>query len=124
MALPDPEARKNAAVQAAYVAEVQNILQEAVAEAGLSPAFKKWTPENTKKGKRIGGEPRERKEPHYTPSELATEWGLSVDTIRRLFEDEPGVLKIGNPSPRIRQRRILVRIPFDVVQRVHRRIST
>jgi len=98
-------------------------MKEAVAEAALSPAFKKWTPANTKKAKRIGREPKEHKEPHYTPSELATEWGLSVDTIRRLFDEEPGVLKIGNPSPWIRRRRILIRIPFDVVQRVHRRIS-
>jgi hypothetical protein len=29
------------------------------------------------------------------PKELGALWGLSSDTIRRLFEDEPGVLMIG-----------------------------
>src|SRR5260370_34269936 len=33
-------------------------------------------------------------ERHYTPKELATLWALDETTIRRLFYDEPGVLKI------------------------------
>jgi hypothetical protein len=31
---------------------------------------------------------------HYTPAELSKTWHLSPNTIRRLFSDEPGVLKI------------------------------
>ena len=35
----------------------------------------------------------------YTTADLAEEWNLSTDTIRKLFEAEPGVLKIGDSNP-------------------------
>lgn len=58
---------------------------------------------------------------HYTPTELAKEWHVNANTIRRLFRDEPGVLKFG-PAPR-RGKRTLVsmRIPQHVADRVYRR---
>ena len=37
-------------------------------------------------------------EKHFTPQELAATWGLSVDTIRELFDEEPGVLIINRPE--------------------------
>jgi hypothetical protein len=57
-------------------------------------------------------------EKHYTPQELAELWNLDVNTIRRTFQDEPGVLKISNGT---RGKRIYVtlRIPAAVVQRVY-----
>ncbi|MCX6620334.1 MAG: hypothetical protein NTY38_04525 [Acidobacteria bacterium] len=36
----------------------------------------------------------------YTPRELADLWQLSEQSIRRLFQDRPGVLKIGDSDPR------------------------
>ena len=34
-------------------------------------------------------------EKHYKPAELGELWGLNAETIRRLFDDEPGVVRIG-----------------------------
>ena len=54
----------------------------------------------------------------YTPGQLAELWQLSEQSIRRLFQDEPGVFKIGNPNPRGRRGYITLRIPGAVVERV------
>jgi hypothetical protein len=63
-------------------------------------------------------------EKHHTPAELGKSWALSAETIRRLFENEPGVLKISNASaPTGRRRYKTLRIPASVAARVHRRIS-
>ena len=59
-------------------------------------------------------------ERHYTPKELAAVWRLDETTIRRLFIDEPGVLKIGKSARRDGKRDYLsLRIPESVAQRVH-----
>ncbi len=59
-------------------------------------------------------------ERHYTPKELAAVWRLDETTIRRLFIDEPGVLKIGKSGRRDGKRDYLsLRIPESVAQRVH-----
>jgi len=60
-------------------------------------------------------------ERHYAPDELAEKWGLSADTIRRVFEREPGVLVIENAQGRRRYRTL--RIPQSVALRVHRRMT-
>jgi hypothetical protein len=61
---------------------------------------------------------------HYSPVEIASAWGLSTDTVRKLFEHEPGVLVIGNTAPRPGKRSYTtLRIPAFVVERVHRRLS-
>jgi len=59
---------------------------------------------------------------HYSMDELAELWGVSVDSIRRIFRDEPGVLKIGENGPK-RRRHLTLRIPESVVERVHMRLS-
>jgi hypothetical protein len=59
-------------------------------------------------------------ERHWTPEQLGELWGLSADSIRRLFEREPGVLVIERVRPR---RRRTLRIPESVAERVHRRLS-
>jgi len=56
----------------------------------------------------------------YTPTELAEHWKLSEQTIRRLFQDEPGVLKIGETNPRAKRAYITLRIPGAVVERIFR----
>lgn len=39
-------------------------------------------------------------EEHFTPQELAAIWKLDETTIRRIFQDEPGVLKFGKANRR------------------------
>jgi hypothetical protein len=61
---------------------------------------------------------------HFSPREIADLWGLSVDCIRKIFENEPGVLVIGNSEPRrFKRSYTTLRIPQAVVERVHRRLS-
>lgn len=59
---------------------------------------------------------------HYSPAELGQLWGLSANTIRRLFEHEPGVLQISNPRRGHRSYSTL-RIPEPVAERVHRKLA-
>jgi hypothetical protein len=61
---------------------------------------------------------------HYAVTEIAEMWSLSADKVRELFEDEPGVLVIGERSPRHKRRYITLRIPQSVLERVHRRLSS
>jgi hypothetical protein len=61
---------------------------------------------------------------HYTVAEVAGMWNLSDEAVRGIFQNEPGVLVLGDPSPRGRKRRYTtMRIPEFVVERVHRRLS-
>jgi len=60
---------------------------------------------------------------HYSPSEIAKAWGVSVQTIRQIFESEEGVLKIGRSGTRTRRRYFTLRIPESVAERVHARLS-
>ncbi len=66
-------------------------------------------------------------ERHYSPKQL-THWGLSEATIRRLFEHEPGVMRLGEPSRRIgrklKRSYYTIRIPETVALRVHRRLTS
>ena len=58
-------------------------------------------------------------EPHRSIRFFAEAWGLSEDTIRRWFQDQPGVLKVGE-SKRGRRSRIELRIPQSVADAVYR----
>ena len=63
-------------------------------------------------------------EKHVSVNELAFRWNLSPDTVRRMFENEPGVLVIGNGIRKYGRRRyVTLRIPESVAARVHRRLS-
>jgi hypothetical protein len=62
-------------------------------------------------------------EKHFTPQQLADAWGVSDETIRQIFRSEPGVLKIGKPGTRVKRGYFTLRIPKDVAERVHRRLS-
>lgn len=59
----------------------------------------------------------------FTVAQVASLWQLSTDTIRRIFEDEPGVLVQGNRNPRGKRKRITLRIPRHVMERVRKRRS-
>jgi hypothetical protein len=61
-------------------------------------------------------------ERHYTPQQLAELWGFEQTTIRRMFIDEPGVLKEGKQTRRDGKRPyVSLRIPASVAQRVYER---
>jgi hypothetical protein len=62
-------------------------------------------------------------ERHYTPAELADLWGVSVQTVRELFKNEDGVLKIGSDGTRNRRAYKTLRIPYSVAERVHTKLS-
>ena len=65
-------------------------------------------------------------ERHYTVSEIAEMWGLSSGAVRKLFQQEPGILAIGEPRPKFGRRRgkVTLRIPQSVLERVYRRHCT
>ncbi|MBI3695336.1 MAG: hypothetical protein HY238_10940 [Acidobacteria bacterium] len=61
-------------------------------------------------------------ERHYTVAEIASMWNLAPDTVRRIFEREPGVLMLGETNGGKGKRRYTtIRIPESVAQRVYRR---
>ena len=62
-------------------------------------------------------------EKHYTPDVLAEFWAISSETVRRLFRNEPGVLRIGSDGTRHRRAEKTLRIPESVAERVHNRLS-
>ena len=58
-------------------------------------------------------------EKHYTAKEVGKLWQLSEDTVRALFRDCPGVLKIAQPARRFKRSYVSLRIPESVVQKRH-----
>jgi hypothetical protein len=70
-----------------------------------------------------GCRPEPALEKHYSVTEIAKLWGLSENTIRRIFSNEPGVVEWGNGEDRFRRGYKTIRIPESVLQRVHRRLS-
>jgi len=62
-------------------------------------------------------------EPIYTAEELARSRKLHPATIRKLFVDEPGVLRLGHPARGGRRQYFTLRIPESVAQRVFGRMT-
>lgn len=62
-------------------------------------------------------------EKHFSPKELGEIWGMSHDTIIRLFRNEPGVLKSSPQRRRGARKRFTYRIPESVARRVHDQCS-
>jgi hypothetical protein len=62
-------------------------------------------------------------ERHYSVIEVAKLWGLSENTIRRMFTGEPGVVEWGSEESRFKRAYRTMRIPESVLQRVHRRYA-
>ena len=91
-----------------------------------SRKFREWRPRriiHNSKGTDSGGNGAPVTERHYSPSELAEAWGVSVEAIRSLFREEPGVLKIGSTGTKYRRGYTTLRIPQEVAARVHRRLA-
>jgi AraC-like DNA-binding protein len=65
-------------------------------------------------------------EEHFTVGEIAARFKLSEDTVRRLFSDESGVLKLGEGTRlagrKYKRRYFSLRIPESVLVRVMNRL--
>ena len=60
-------------------------------------------------------------ERHFSVKELAQRLGMSQAAIRRLFRDEPGVLRFGKEKRGHKRDYVTLRIPASVAERVYRR---
>jgi hypothetical protein len=58
-------------------------------------------------------------ERHFTVQTLAEVWALSQDTVQSWFEDEQGVVKLGNMGGRGKRRKVSLRIPESIAERVY-----
>lgn len=59
-------------------------------------------------------------QPHFRIEQIASLWELSTDTVRKLFVNEPGVLRVRTG---LVSRRSTLLIPTEVLERVHTRLS-
>jgi hypothetical protein len=62
-------------------------------------------------------------ERHFSAKEIAELWGLCENSVRQLFKNEPGVVRIQRPRSRWKRAYTTLRIPKSVLDRVHRRMS-
>ena len=60
-------------------------------------------------------------ERHYRVKDLAALWSLSPAAVRRMFRDEPGVLRYARPKRGHQRDYASLRIPASVAERVYRR---
>jgi len=61
-------------------------------------------------------------ERHYSLEQIGELWGLSTRTVRKMFENEPGIIVFGNTGSLKKRRYLTLRIPESVLLRVHRRL--
>lgn len=63
-------------------------------------------------------------ERHYRPAELAAMWNFSPGTIRRLIQDEQGVLRLQGVGEATGKRRYTTySVPASVANRIYQRLS-
>lgn len=60
-------------------------------------------------------------ERHFTIAEIAARWGISREKARRLFHDEPGVIRFHQTQKHTRQYNTY-RVPESVARRVRARM--
>jgi hypothetical protein len=58
-------------------------------------------------------------ERHYTAAEVSALWQVSQDTVRNLFRNTTGVLKISQPARRGKRGYVSIRIPESVLLKRH-----
>ena len=63
-------------------------------------------------------------ERHYSLEQIGELWGLSTRTVRKMFENEPGIIVFGNTGSLKKRRYLTLRIPESVLLRVHRRLRS
>ena len=62
-------------------------------------------------------------ERHYSINEISRLWGLSQKTVRRIFQQEPGVVAIDHHKSRDKRAYVTRRVPESVLRRVHRNLQ-
>ena len=62
---------------------------------------------------------------YYTPKEVAERLKLSTDSVIRLFENRPGVLRLGHGESRFKRRYFTLRIPREALDKfvIENRVS-
>jgi hypothetical protein len=63
-------------------------------------------------------------EKHYTVAEIADLWNWSRQTVVRIFENEPGVLRYGREESRYKRSYFSLRVPESVLKRIHARLRS
>lgn len=58
-------------------------------------------------------------ERHYSVLEVAELWKLCPDSVRAIFKNTPGVIRINRPATRKKRKYVTLRIPQSVLDRVH-----
>jgi hypothetical protein len=61
-------------------------------------------------------------ERHYSVGEISKLWALSEKTVRRIFQDEPGVIQWGSEERLHKRGYRTFRIPESVLVRVHHKL--
>lgn len=56
-------------------------------------------------------------EPLFEPAQVAAYLSLDVSTVRRLFIDRPGVVRIGRTEARSKRSYVTIRVPLSVLRR-------
>jgi hypothetical protein len=97
-----------------------SLIARAVNRLALSRRFRAWRNGVLKESHKVSDSSVGEK--HFTPAELAKIWGVSTVTIRRIFEREVGVLKLGRTHGR-KRRYLTLRIPESVAVRVHAKLA-
>jgi hypothetical protein len=59
----------------------------------------------------------------FTPEELAERTKLHTSTIRKLFADQPGVIRFGRAASRGHRQYYTIRVPRSVAERVFRSMT-
>ena len=62
-------------------------------------------------------------ERHFRVAEVASLWSISADTVRKIFQDEAGVVVLGHGLAGRSRRYTTLLIPVSVLERVHRRLA-
>jgi hypothetical protein len=63
-------------------------------------------------------------ERHFSAQYVADLWGFSVDKIRELFRDEPGVILEGSQESRYRRGYTNMRISESAIRRVYAKLTS
>jgi hypothetical protein len=61
-------------------------------------------------------------EKHYSIIEISKLWALSQKTVRKIFENEPGVIQWGAEETLHKRGYRTLRVPETVLQRMHRKL--
>lgn len=130
--VPDP--RQTSLTWGPYLARLRHVVLLAL-EAGVSAegaigqingaaerSAAAGMPERASSGCGPGGAVQPAKET-FTCKDLAERWSLGQSTIRRLFHDEAGVLRIPHSHRRGKRDYVSLRIPAAVAARVRARMS-